>query len=243
MQNAFLYLLVVLLLSSLVWIILLLLKLRESRAYIKKLEANIQTISISNRGDELNQIRYKLNPHLFKNALNSIQSHAFQTYYAMDKMSGVLDYILYESDQHLTDLKNEMEFVANFIEINRLKLSPLFDLRVKNSIDLENEAEFNYQIIPLITVDLIENAFKHTDFGNNEAFIAIHFQLIENQFTLEVSNKISNREPLIKAHSGLGLINFKERLQIAYPESHELLTKSLDGVFYAHLSLKLREKI
>jgi LytS/YehU family sensor histidine kinase len=242
MQFALFFLLVVSLLAMLVWVILLFLKIKELRNNILQLEMKIQDKNLATREDELKHIRHKLNPHLFKNALNSIQSHAFQTYHAMDKLSGVLDYILYESDQQLTTLENELEFAFNFIEINRLKLSPLFDLRVKNSIPMDQLNIQQMRIMPLITVDLIENAFKHTDFGNNLAFIAIHLQLIENEFILEVTNRVSSREPLIKPHSGLGLINFKERLELAYPESHELITKSENEVFHAYLRLKLKEE-
>ncbi len=58
----------------------------------------------------------KLNPHLFKNILNSIQSHAYQTYFALDKLANVLDYILYESRHTFVTPKDEIEFALNLIE-------------------------------------------------------------------------------------------------------------------------------
>ena len=87
---------------------------------------------------ELEDIKYKMNPHLFKNILNSIQSHAYQTYYSLDKLSNVLDYILYESDKKFVSVKEEVDFALSLIEINKLKLSPLFDLQIKNKINRRN---------------------------------------------------------------------------------------------------------
>ena len=75
---------------------------------------------------ELQTLESKLNPHLFKNILNSIQSHAYQTYFALDKLANVLDYILYESRKKFVTPKDEIEFALNLIEINKIKISPLF---------------------------------------------------------------------------------------------------------------------
>lgn len=81
---------------------------------------------------ELQTLESKLNPHLFKNILNSIQSHAYQTYFALDKLANVLDYILYESRKKFVTPKDEIEFALNLIEINKIKISPLFQVGSEN---------------------------------------------------------------------------------------------------------------
>ena len=234
-----LFILSVLFLALLVYCRILYLKLKEAKQTKNELSLKNHELNAMAHSNELSSIRYKLNPHLFKNALNSIQSHAYQTYYSMDKLSGVLDYILYESDQPLVSLQEEMDFAANFIEINRLKLSPLFDLRIRNTINLKDERISNLKILPLITVDLIENAFKHTDFQKSESFISIHLEVENNDFVLEVSNRISESKPLKKERSGLGIQNLEERLKIAYPNAYELTLKNDKPVFHARLKLKL----
>ncbi|WP_430406080.1 sensor histidine kinase [Fluviicola sp.] len=226
-------------LALLVYCRILYLKLKEARKTNTDLSTRNQELNTMAHSNELSMIRYKLNPHLFKNALNSIQSHAYQTYYSMDKLSGVLDYILYESDQPLVSLQEEMDFAANFIEINRLKLSPLFDLRIRNTINLNDEKISGLKILPLITVDLIENAFKHTDFQKSESFISIHLEIVNNEFLLEVSNRISESVPMKKERSGLGIKNLEERLKIAYPNAYELTFKNEKPLFHARLKLKL----
>lgn len=239
MQAVLLFSCVIVILALTIYIFMLRTQLKQKKQELAKhQERNYELNTMMNAG-ELKSLRYKLNPHLFKNALNSIQSHAYQTYYSMDKLSGVLDYILYDSDNPLVSLNEEMEFAANFIEINRMKLSPLFDLRVRNSISKDAEELRQIRILPLITVDLIENAFKHTDFQKQESFISIHFQLKEKTFQLEVSNRISQRTPLKKEKSGLGLKNLQDRLEIAYPDAYELRLETEGDVHHAILKLEL----
>lgn len=239
MEAVLLFVCVVIVLALTIYVFMLRSQLKQKQEELsKQLERNHELNTMMHAG-ELKSLRYKLNPHLFKNALNSIQSHAYQTYYSMDKLSGVLDYILYDSDQPLVSLAEEMDFAANFIEINRMKLSPLFDLRVRNSIENNGDELKQMKILPLLTVDLIENAFKHTDFQKQESFISIHFQLKGNSFQLEVSNRISQRTPLKKEKSGLGIQNLKERLEIAYPDAHQLKLVNQGDVYHAILTLEL----
>lgn len=238
---------------SLVWIIVIILTLVV--AYLifrvvslqselkkgKQAEIRLKDLESKVDGLELRSIRQTLNPHLFRNTLNAIQSHAYQTYYTLDKLAGVLDYILYESNQHSVSLKEEIDFALNLIEINRLKVSPLFDLRIKQQIDPDNPVYTQKNIAPLITVDLIENAFKHTDLQRANAFISIVFELKENQFSLTVSNTISSTPQLRKPKGGLGRENFKKRLEILYKENFTLDQVTRDEVYIASLKINLSE--
>jgi LytS/YehU family sensor histidine kinase len=190
---------------------------------------------------ELETIKYKMSPHLFKNILNSIQSHAYQTYFALDKLSNVLDYILYETDKKYVSVKEELEFALNLIEINKLKLSPLFDLQLKNKIN-EDHLLFNQSLLaPMVTVDLIENAFKHADIQSSDSFISITFELKDHTFSLTVANKISAKPALKKMNSGIGSENMKKRLDILYKNCYSLEQFEENEVFISHLKINLLE--
>ena len=190
---------------------------------------------------QLENLESKLNPHLFKNVLNTIQSHAYQTYFALDKLANVLDYILYESRRKFVTPKEEIKFAFSLIEINKIKLSPLFDLKVKSKIK-ESEPLYNQELLaPLISVDLIENAFKHADIHSPEAFIAITLGFSENTFSLNVSNKISGKSTLNKTHSGIGAQTLEQRLRIIYKDNYKLERFSEGEVYYAHLKINLLE--
>jgi len=190
---------------------------------------------------DLEDTKYKMNPHLFKNILNSIQSHAYQTYFSLDKLSNVLDYILYETDKKYVTIKEELEFALSLIEINKLKLSPLFDLQIKNKVDKDHPFYFQELLIPMITVDLIENAFKHADTQSGDAFISITFELKDDFFALTVANKISSKPALKKANSGVGQENLKKRLDIIYKECCQLDQFEENEVFISHLKINLLE--
>lgn len=190
---------------------------------------------------ELENISSKLNPHLFKNILNSIQSHAYQTYYAIDKMSGVLDYILYESQKNRVTPKDELYFTQQLIEVNKIKLSPLFELSVKTKIDTE-DSFYNMPVIPpLITVDLIENAFKHADIQSPDSFINIVLECRNAYFKITVSNKISSQPKLLKEKSGIGLQNLEKRLNLIYGNNYKL-NIGIDGDSYvAQLKIDFKD--
>jgi sensor histidine kinase YesM len=207
-------------------------KRKESNDRFHQLEGKINKL-------ELASLESKLNPHLFKNILNSIQSHAYQTYFALDKLANVLDYILYESRKKFVTPKEEIEFALNLIEINKIKVSPLFDLKVKTKIG-ENEPMFEQGLLaPLISIDLIENAFKHADLQSSDSFIAITFEFKDGVFSLNVANKISNKNQLKKENSGIGVETMGQRLKIIYADNYKLERFTEGDVFIAHLKINL----
>lgn len=213
------------------------------RAKKKKLQIEEKYLSLEQQIDslELVQLESKLSPHLFKNVLNSIQSHAYQTYYAMDKLSSVLDFILYESKNKYVSAKDEIDFGLNFIEINKIKLSPLFELKVKTKLN-ENEPLLTQKLItPLISIDLIENAFKHADLTSQNAFISIVYELKDNKFYLTVSNKINDKPKLKKVKGGLGMETFEKRLKMIYQENFKLDRFVEDEIYVVHLKIDLLE--
>lgn len=190
---------------------------------------------------QLESLESKLNPHLFKNILNTIQSHAYQTYFALDKLANVLDYILYESRKKFVTPKEEIEFAMNLIEINKIKISPLFELKIKSKIH-ENEPLYEQRLLaPMISIDFIENAFKHADLQSPNAFIAVTFEFRDNVFSLTVANKISPRTPLQKEKSGIGTETLDQRLNIIYKDNFKLERFAEGDVYIAHLKINLLE--
>lgn len=190
---------------------------------------------------QLEHIGTKLNPHLFKNILNSVQSHAYQTYMSLDKLANVLDYILYESNNKFVSPKEEFSFALSLIEINKIKINPLFDFRIKSKIDKLDPMYEEKVFAPLISVDLIENAFKHTDFLSQDSFISIYLELENRIFTMKVSNKASLKNVLEKEHSGFGSQSLDQRLKMIYHNFYNLNKSSKNGIFTAELKINLGE--
>lgn len=222
-------------------IVYLIIRLQKNEK--RKNEAETKFLQLENKINtvQLESLESKLNPHLFKNILNSIQSHAYQTYFALDKLANVLDYILYDSRNKLVTPKAEIEFALNLVEINKIKVSPLFELKIKSKV---NEAEPLYEqklLAPLISIDLIENAFKHADLQSSDSFISIVFEFKNNTFHLTVSNKISNLNPIKKEKSGIGIETLEQRLKIIYKDNFKLDRLTEGKVYIAHLKINLLE--
>ncbi|ACU07567.1 possible 2-component sensor protein [Flavobacteriaceae bacterium 3519-10] len=228
-----------LLLAALAAVIWELVKSRRQRSALTK---EVCTLKKKLGAVKLDYIETKLNPHLFKNILNSVQSHAYQTYTALDKLSGVLDYVLYESSERFVTPQQEFEFTKNLIDINRIKVNPLFDFRVKFHID-ENDAVFHEKVLaPMVTADFIENAFKHTDFLADDSFILVRLSLEKGVLELKVQNKVSAKAPMEKDHSGFGTASLEQRLKIVYRKNFAVRKDEQGGIFTAHLKIDLNER-
>ena len=222
-------------------IVYLLVRIQQSAYKVKKIEEKYKEVETRLNSIQLEKMDAKLNPHLLKNILNSIQSHAYQTYFAIDKLASVLDYLLYDSHKEYVTPKEEIAFAFNLVEINKIKLSPLFDLKTKLKVN-EREPLYNQKVMaPLISIDLIENAFKHADLQSHGAFISITFDFTDSIFSLTVANKISIKAPMKKGNSGIGKEIMENRLRIIYGEDYSLDTFTEDDVFIAHLKINLLE--
>ncbi|MPS72862.1 MAG: histidine kinase [Chryseobacterium sp.] len=216
-------------------------KYKSVKTKNKLLEDNYKAIETKLDNVRLEHIETKLNPHLFKNILNSVQSHAYQTYISLDKLASILDYILYESGNKFVSPKEELDFAMNLIEINKIKVNPLFDFRIKTKINKEDSIYLEKVFAPLISVDLIENAFKHTDFLAQDSFISINLILEDGKFEIKVSNKISDKQPLEKENSGFGSKSFDQRLKLIYKNHYKLSKNISNDVFTAQLTINLSE--
>ena len=225
------------------FIILISVTVRMRKAEKVKRDLETRFVELENKTNtlQLQTLEARLNPHLFKNILNSIQSHAYQTYFAMDKLSNVLDYILYESQNRFVSPREEIEFALNLIEINKIKISPLFSITVKKKID-ELDALYDQKILaPLISIDLIENAFKHADLQSPDAFITVIIEFNDNHFSMMVSNKISPKSTFLKEHSGIGSATLEQRLKIIYKSCFKLERYVEEDIYIAKLKIDLLE--
>ncbi|MBS1637461.1 MAG: histidine kinase [Bacteroidetes bacterium] len=211
--------------------------LQQQNARLKK---ELEDISGKIQDIELTQSKFILNPHLFKNTLNSIQSYAFRTHQSLERLGGVLDYILYDSNTELVSVQEELEFARNFIDLNKIKLNPLFDIRVKVKIDEHHPLYSQPLLTPLITAYFIENAFKHADLQSPDAFISIVFELKDDHFYYTVSNKIL-KHPIFKEKGGIGKKNIEKRLDITYKDSYKIDYFTEGHVYTAYLKINLIE--
>lgn len=208
-------------------------QLRKSQEENKRLAQQVATL-------ESSKAKFKLNPHLFKNTLNTVQGYAFRTHQSLEKLGGVLDYLLYDSEAQFISVKEEIEFSRNFIDLNKIKLSPLYDLKIRYDID-ESSVYYNEPVIvPLLTAHFIESVFRHADMQSDDAFIAIETRLTGNEFYFQTTNKISET-PVVYSKGGLGKTTLKSQMEEVYGSACVLEYVTHDDVYISTLKINLLE--
>jgi two-component system LytT family sensor kinase len=196
----------------------------------KKLLENI------NLNTEISFLKSQINPHFLFNTLNGIYSLAHvqspQTETAILKLSDLMRYVLYECPTEKVELAKDIQYISNYIDLQRLRLSS----KVTIQYELKGNFEGHY-IAPLLLISFIENAFKHGISYTNSSFIQIEIGVFEETLTLFVEN------PVVKNNSfegGMGLKNARRRLELLYPEKHSLNIFNNDYLHIANLKLSLR---
>lgn len=186
---------------------------------------------------ELNYLRKQTNPHFLFNSLNSIYSLAHKKSDlvpdAIVTLSEMMRYMLYETDNKTVLLEKEIDYIKNYIELQKLRLNNIENITINVHGDTKNKF-----IEPMLLISFIENAFKYGTDYKGAAYVKIKITIDENILTFWVENKIENtkKDP---ENSGIGLTNIKNRLNLLYPNAHQLNLTATDTKYTVHLTLQL----
>jgi sensor histidine kinase YesM len=184
----------------------------------RELLASLQKDSNSYR---LKYLRSQLNPHFLFNTLNSIYSLSMQKSdkapEVVVKLADLMRYLIYECNEDKVPLNKEIEFIQNYIEIEKIR----YNADVRFSIEGDTEG---IMIEPFLFISFIENGFKHAfDNAYSNAFIYINIKVQPEQIELTVINNTSaDLETQAKEIQGTGIRNSKSILELLYPTSHAL---------------------
>lgn len=169
---------------------------------------------------ELKNLRNQLNPHFLLNTLNNIYALiAFDTdkaQAAVQELSRLLRHVLYDNQQNFVTLDKEMDFIRNYIELMRIRLSA--NVTVETQFDVHTDSRT--EIAPLIFISLIENAFKHGISPTEPSFIRIRFSESPGEVRCEITNSYHPKSQTDKSGSGIGLEQVRKRLELTYPGSY-----------------------
>lgn len=185
---------------------------------------------------ELQFLKSQLNPHFLFNSLNNIYSLAYQksdkTADAILKLSEIMRYMIYESNDSWVSLSKEIEYVQSFIELQKLRFKDGAAVEFTQNGEIDDQ-----QIVPLILISFVENAFKHGI--ANDPQNPIRINIIANQKILHfsVSNKKNsyNKDQM----GGIGLHNVERRLQLLYPERYKLNIVNSETHYTSELMLDI----
>ena len=204
---------------------------------------NYEKVKSTQLEADLRNLRSQLNPHFLFNTLNNIYSlividqHKAQD--SVHRLSNLLRYVLYDNDRKFVPIDKELEFTRNYIDLMKLRISS----NIRLNVLIENK-ESKDMIASLMFMTLIENAFKHGLSSDEDCFIDIKILVEKEKGVLcTVENSISESENHIETgNSGIGLANLTKRLELIYPNNHELIVERRSESFFVLLRIDFPQK-
>lgn len=216
--------------------------MKLSKSWFDVMEARRKLVEMKQEKiqTELYALKSQINPHFLFNGLNSIYSLAIDqeplTPKFILKFSDVLRYMLYEADADTVLLAKEINYLENYVELQKLRVEEGADIRfeIEGIVDTQ-------QIAPFLLIPLVENGFKHGIKGETQhAFIHMLIKVESNDFEFHIKNNQGKSDDLkLEKFKGIGLQNVKRRLELLYPQKHQLEIEDNEKVFSVKLKLDL----
>ena len=171
---------------------------------------------------ELKYLRNQIQPHFLFNTLNNLYgmvlSNDKEAPNVIIKLSEMLGYSIYDSESSLVSLEEEVDFLDNYIALERLRYGDKLELNYQKSA-----VPPDLLIAPLLLVPFVENAFKHGPAKQDEhSRIDLNLEVIDRHLNFRISNTFEEVPNAEGIKSGIGLANVRKRLQLLYPNRHHL---------------------
>ena len=189
---------------------------------------------------ELSFLRSQISPHFIFNILNNIVAlvrlNSSELEPTVMKLSGLMKYMLYHTDEEKVNIKVEEEYLKDYIDLQKQRFGR--KVKVETTFNINNE----YQLIePMLLIPFIENAFKHGVSLIDDAHITIELFTGEHFLNFSVSNKYSafNNKEDKDPSSGIGIANVSRRINLLYENKYELTINNKNNLFEVNLILKL----
>jgi two-component system LytT family sensor kinase len=193
---------------------------------------------------ELKFLRSQFNPHFLFNTINSvfvlINKDPASASEALAKFSDLLRYQLYECTEEKISLRRELQYLDDFIELEKLRhSSDRFDL----SMQVSNDYHEDLVIAPFVLIPFVENAFKHVSRSKDQDnFISINLLFEHDLLIFEIINSVRKQNEIsreVVAHNGIGLKNVRRRLDLIYGDRCDLAIRQEENRFVAKLNIRL----
>ena len=188
---------------------------------------------------ELGVLRSQVNPHFLFNVLNNIDSLIYEdkdkASNAIFLLSKIMRYMLKESNQEKAQLKNEVDYINNYIELARLSFEDPEFLEFNFAGDLNGK-----QIPPLLFIPVIENTIKHCNKQAKSPGIVIDFKVFDKHIELNTTNYVKRNDfKLPDSGSGNGMKNVEKRLKLLFNDNYQFEVKNNMDKFEVYLKVPL----
>jgi two-component system LytT family sensor kinase len=194
-----------------------------------------------NMRSELSFLKSQINPHFLFNTLNSIYALSLKkSDLAPDmvlKLSDMMRYMLYESNERRVLLSKEIGYLNNYIDLERLRYGGGADIR----LDVQGDPA-EYTIAPLLFINFVENSFKHglSNKASEASYVHISFEIGQQALIFVCSNSIREQSSTLPTQvGGIGLHNVKRRLDLLYPKQYQLDMQTADNHYTVTLKINL----
>lgn len=207
-------------------------------SFLIKLNQRFNTIKEEKQIAEISYLKAQINPHFLFNTLNSLYALTLEKSNdapnAVLKLSSIMRYVVTESDQDFVSLEKEINYIKDYIDLQKLRIDK--DANLKVTIEGEPKGKL---IAPLIVIPFIENAFKYGINPDENSFIDIKIKIDTDNFILSVANSIVNKNLSEEEKTETGIENTIKRLNYIYPKRHLLNLKEEEAIFYVNLTIFL----
>jgi sensor histidine kinase YesM len=188
---------------------------------------------------ELSLLRSQVSPHFMFNVLNNMVALARKQSDLLEpsliKLSSLMRYMLYETDEEKVSLEKETEYLQSYIDLQRQR----FSKKVIINVNMQTTDRL-YDIEPMLLIPFVENAFKHGTGMIEHAQIDIDLKAVNNKLQFTVSNNYDPSSVEVKDKaSGIGLTNVQRRLDLLYPNHHTLQITRENEKFIVSLQIDL----
>jgi LytS/YehU family sensor histidine kinase len=198
--------------------------------------------SLGKTAADLQFLRSQINPHFLFNALNTIygtalQENAERTAEGVQKLGDMMRFMLHENQEDRISLQKEINYLTNYIELQKLRTQVSKDIDISFTVKQEN---CEHTIAPMLLIPFVENAFKHGISLRERSWIKINISCDTEHVYFDVYNSVHPRreDDPEKDRPGIGLDNVKQRLSLLYPQQHELQIRSTATEYFIHLTIK-----
>lgn len=196
-------------------------------------------IALSKTTADLQFLRSQINPHFLFNILNTIYAMALvdgskRTANAIQMLGDMMRFMLDDNHLDFIPLSTEISYLQNYIALQKLRIQDSDEINIGEKFTVDS---CTHEIIPMLLIPFVENAFKHGININEKSWINITLTCNDNSIHLRVKNSIHKNDAndLERKHTGIGLKNVKERLMIFYEGRHELRYASTEKEFIVDL--------
>ncbi|HWD88065.1 MAG TPA: histidine kinase [Mucilaginibacter sp.] len=204
---------------------------------VEKMRSELAAVQLDT---EVKFLKSQVNPHFLFNTLNNLFSMAQKKGNddladGISKLSGMMRYMIYESNEEKVPLKNEIEYLEDCIQLNKLRYA---DNEAVVRFDHPSETD-GVIVAPMLFIPFVENAFKHGVMIGKSSEIDISIAIEHKQLTFNCTNTIYSVKKMEQEKGGIGLENVKRRLELVYPGKYNLTINIANNRYIVNLGIML----